>query len=306
MKSLLFGLTIVTVVSCSGSFKEEADFFEFNKAIKLAELHNEKLSEVSGLAASIRNPNLLWTHNDSGNEPEVYLINDSLSIKLTCRLAGIENRDWEDIAVGPGPDAGTTYVYVGDIGDNVGRYNFKMIYRFEEPDLLTADTSYIEVNRFDTIVFQLPDERKDAETLMVDPKTKDIFIISKRERPVTIYRIENPQNSGDTLIAEKVATFNREYIVAGDISADGSEMLLKNMDNVYYWRLEGAEGIVEALKRQPKILLYNKESQGEAIAFKYDGSGYYTLSEMISGEKSFLRFYSRKTKDVQLTGDHAD
>ena len=56
-------------------------------------------------------------------------------IKLTCTLAGVENRDWEDIAVGPGPDASKSYVYVADIGDNEGQYQYKYIYRFEEPVL---------------------------------------------------------------------------------------------------------------------------------------------------------------------------
>jgi hypothetical protein len=302
MKYFLFGLVISVSFGCSSSVKEDPNFFEFNKATKLAELDNEKLGEVSGLASSLKNQNYLWTHNDSGNEPEVYLIDDSLTIKLTCRLKGIENRDWEDIAVGPGPDINTSYVYVGDIGDNVGRYNYKMIYRFEEPNLESIDTNFIEVQNFDTIVFSLPDERKDTETLMVDPKTKDIFVISKREKPVIVYRIMNPEKS-DTTQAAKVAWFNREYIVAGAISPDGNELLLKNMDNVYYWKLEQGEQVADVFKREPKVLFYKKESQGEAIAFKYDGSGYYTLSELVMGEKSFLRFYSRKTKDIQLTGD---
>jgi hypothetical protein len=303
MRVLLLFFVMLLMFACSSSFKEEPNSFEFSKAAKLAELHNEKLAEVSGLAPSLKNPNYLWAHNDSGNEPEVYLIDDSLSIKLTCRLKGIENRDWEDIAVGPGPDATSRYVYVGDIGDNLARYNFKIVYRFEEPDLESVDTSFMEIENFDTIVFSLPDERKDVETLMVDPKTSDIFVISKREKPVTVYRIQNPDKSNDTAQAVKVASFDRELIVGGDISPDGNEILLKNIDNVYYWKLNAGEKIEDVFSRDPKILPYKKEAQGEAIAFKYDGSGYYTLGEQVMGEKSFLRFYSRKSKDIQLTGD---
>src|SRR5690349_18345822 len=107
--------------------------FESPKA--LAELTDSRLMEPSGIASSTVNPGMLWTHNDSGNKPEVYLIDQKLNIKLTCKLKGVINRDWEDIAVGPGPEEGKTYVYVGEIGDNFGMYPFKYIYRFEEPVL---------------------------------------------------------------------------------------------------------------------------------------------------------------------------
>lgn len=301
---LLF-LAVISV-SCSVSSKEDANYFEFDKSKKLARLTNKKLEEVSGLAPSLRNEKLLWTHNDSGNDAEVFLINDSLNIELTCRLKGIENRDWEDIAVGPGPDSTKSYVYVGDIGDNVGRYNYKMIYRFVEPDFKTLDTNFVEITDFDTITFELPDERKDTETLMIDPKTTDLFIVSKREKPVTVYRIPNQEITTTPVVAEKVGSFNREYVVGGSISPDGQEVLLKNIDNVYYWKLESGETLADVFKREPKILTYKREAQGEAIAFKFDGSGFYTLSELKSGEKSFLRFYARKKESVRLTGEKPD
>ena len=42
----------------------------------------------------------LRTHNDSGNDAEIYLVVRHLNIKLTVRLSDFENRDWEDISVG--------------------------------------------------------------------------------------------------------------------------------------------------------------------------------------------------------------
>ena len=107
----------------------------FLPGVKLAELNNKELKEISGIAASVNNPKLLWAHNDSGNGADIFLLDDHLDIKLTCTLAGVENRDWEDIAVGPGPDASKSYVYVADIGDNEAQYQYKYIYRFEEPVL---------------------------------------------------------------------------------------------------------------------------------------------------------------------------
>src|SRR5262245_38750851 len=85
---------------------------------------DKKLEEASGLVGSVTNKGMLWTHNDSGNPADLFLIDDEGEIKMTCRLQDGDNRDWEDIALGTGED-GKTYVYIGDIGDNMRRYKTK-------------------------------------------------------------------------------------------------------------------------------------------------------------------------------------
>src|SRR5687767_4827760 len=99
-KALLFTILVYSVACTTKS--EQIDSGIFMKGTELAEVVNPRLEELSGLAASVANSGLLWTHNDSGNSAEVFLINDKLEIKLTCKLKGANNRDWEDIAVGPG------------------------------------------------------------------------------------------------------------------------------------------------------------------------------------------------------------
>jgi hypothetical protein len=292
MNRSLIVVLVWLLAGCSPA-GEKPDHFAFDAGEKLAELKNKKMKEASGLAASIRNPGFLWTHNDSGNDPELFLINEQLEIKLICNLESVENRDWEDIAVGPGPDSTESYVYVGDIGDNLGRYEHKYIYRFKEP-VISESKATINISQFDTIVFRLPDERKDTETLMVDPLTNNLYVVTKRERPVVVYKIALTENIADTLTAEKVASFDRAEIVAGDFSSNGKEILLKNIKNVFYWKAENNEPIEELLKTKPKILPYEQEPQGEAITFAHDDSGYYTLSEKVAGERSYLQFYKRK------------
>jgi hypothetical protein len=289
-----FILAIVFLIGCSGPPPEKPDLFEFSSGKKLAELKNDTIEEVSGLAASINNKGFLWTHNDSGNDASIFLIDENLNIKLTCKLVGAENRDWEDITIGPGPDSSKTYIYVGDIGDNLARYDTKIIYRFEEPVMKVGENEK-EVTAFDRIIFQLPDERKDTETLMLDPNTRDLYVISKREKPVAVYQLRYPQETDTTLTAKKVADINKGEIVAGTFSHHGDEILLKNIKNVFYWKTDGKE-LEEVFKTKPHILPYEKEPQGEAITFALDDSGYYTISEKVSGEKSFLWFHKRKTQ----------
>jgi hypothetical protein len=67
--------------------------------------------------------------------------------------------------------------------------------------------------------------------------------------------------------------------VAGDISRDGRQIIIKNYWVIYYWERKEGETVPEALSREPILLPYTPEPQGEAIAFFPNGKGYFTLSE---------------------------
>ena len=281
----------IAIVSCSYKQPLENPSDEFLPGKPLAELNNKKLDEISGIAASINNPGYLWAHNDSKNRAEVYLIDKKLNIAMTCKLRGVENRDWEDITVGPGPEAGKNYVYVGEIGDNDEKYKLKMIYRFEEPILSSGET--IDITDFDTITFRLP-KKKDTETLMIDPLTRDLYIVSKREEPVHVYELPYPYSTSDTILATEVLSLPMTQIVAGTISADGKKVLLKNYKTIYYWSNPSGKPLKELLKERAQDIPHEEEPQGESITWAPDGSGFYTLSEQDPRENTYLYFYEHK------------
>ena len=94
---------------------------------------NDKLEEASGLVASAANPGYLWSHNDSGHSAKIFLLDEKAVTKKIFNLSNVKNRDWEDIALGPGPKENIQYIFMGDIGDNLARYDVKYIYRIPEP-----------------------------------------------------------------------------------------------------------------------------------------------------------------------------
>jgi len=251
---------------------------------------SKKLSEASGLVASISNPGYFWTHNDGRNPAEIFLINDKAEVVMTCKLKNIVNRDWEDITIGPGPEEGVNYLYVADIGDNDAIYPFKILYRIKEPEGLVEQ---IEIEEIDKLVFKLPDATRDSEAIMVDPVTQFFYIISKREKSVRLYEIKFPFTS-DTLQVMALGKLRFNNIVAANISSDGSEVLLKDYTEIYYWKRVGNESIPNLLHRDPIKLNYEPENQGEAIAWKRDGSGFYTLSESSMITEADFFFYKRK------------
>jgi len=269
-----------------GCTESKDQLFSYGKSLGKV---SKKLEEASGLAASINNPGYFWTVNDSGNPAEVFLIDDHANIKLVCQLINATNRDWEEIRIGS--DSGNNYLYVGDIGDNKAEFDLKFVYRFEEP--LLASVEELIINDLDTLIIKMPDGKRDTESMMIDPLTKDLYILSKREDSIRLYLKEYPF-SDDTLMMKKMLTMPFHNIVSGDISIDGQEVLLKTYDKIFYWKKSENESISELISKEPKELHYTPEKQGEAIVWALDGSGFYTLSESSKKEQAHLMFYKRK------------
>jgi len=317
-------LIIVFLVSCTTSTKKSSELpvdnslFETGKS--LCTIKSDSIEEASGLACSKGNPELLWTHNDSGDKPRIFLIDKIGNIKATVWLEGARNRDWEDIAIGPGPEEGKTYLYIADIGDNESEYNKKYIYRIEEPIIDVTKTRDTIIQHVDVIKFKFPDGPRDAESFMIDPLTRDLFIITKRELRSNLYRIPYPQSTTDLLTAELAAKkiefdkmsrvdtirsngevlvrgYHPKYfyqIVAADISPDGSEVLVKSYSTIYYWKRNPNETITDLLQRSSLLLPYDPEPQGEAISFDFNGKGYYTINEKMRGMDQKLIFHNRR------------
>jgi hypothetical protein len=284
----IFFLTI-TVLGCKGKGSlQEKELF--STGISLGTVDN-RLHEASGLVESKSFPNKFWTLNDSGNPAEIFLIDSTAKIKTVCKLKDIRNRDFEDIAIGRGPDSTKAYIYAADIGDNLARYPTKLIYRFAEPSF--GSDSEILISEFDTLQIALPDGVRDSETLLIDPVLNDLYLISKLEDSVRLYRVAFPFRK-EIMIAEKLATLPFHKIVAGDISVDGKEVLLKDYDRVYYWKNDANLPLATLLRGQPETLKYGRELQGEAIAWARNSSGYYTLSEKVGNALGKLIFYKRK------------
>jgi hypothetical protein len=289
MRSVIVVVALLTACSGRPSFKEDREA-TFSKAKKTGQV-GKRLEEASGLVASAANSGYLWTLNDSGNPAEVYLIDSAARLRMTIKLSNIKNRDWEDIALGDGPIAGKKYVYVADIGDNLGIYRYKYIYRFAEPS--QQDGKELAITEVKTFVVELPDGVRDCETLMINPTTNDLYLVSKREDDVHVY-LEPFPYAGDTLRPKKILTLPMTQIVAGSISPDGREVLLKNYDDIFYWKMSDEKSIQELLTKPPVTLSYDHEKQGEAIGWKNDGSGFYTLSESPDVALAYLRFYKRR------------
>ena len=247
------------------------------------------INEASGIADSKLNPGYLWVEEDSGNPPQLYLLNHAANTVKKIYLKGAVNTDWEDMALAAGPDAAKKYLYVADIGDNGAVRGGVGFYRLEEPPA-TADT----VSVFDFIRFTYADGPRDAEAFLVDDASRDIFIITKRDAVSRIYKLGYPYSTTTVNTAVFVNTLSYNGVVSAAISNDGAGIITKTYTGLnYYPRLAG-ESIPETLQKSGTALGYQLEPQGEAVGFALDNSGFYTLSEKGGGSTQSLYFYRKK------------
>ncbi|MEC3880893.1 hypothetical protein [Parapedobacter sp. 10938] len=256
-------------------------------------IDNPEINEASGLVASVAHKGCFWTHNDSGDGARIFLIDDSARHNATYYLQGVSARDWEDIAMME--RGGQHYLLIGDIGDNHGKHPYVHLHVLKEPAIPisrpTVDTLPKEQIR--SFVMRYEDGPRDAESLFFDPLDKRLCVVSKRELEVGIYTAALPESVTDTLILQKVGVLPHVFITSATISSDGTEVLLKSLLQVFYWKRKPGESIAEMFSRPAIQQPYQPEPQGEAIAFAPDGRGYYTLGEAVLGMQSVLYFYER-------------
>ena len=244
-------------------------------------LQGSEMKEISGIAASRINKNIFYVHNDSGDTSRFFAISPNGQLKETFYFKG-DAIDCEDIAVGPGPEKGKSYVYLADIGDNHHQRRTIEIYRFREPVVSNKTTENLKCN---TNYFKYPDGQHDAETLMIDPVDRLFYIVTKREDSVGVYTAPLNASFTDTISLKLLGKLHfkgfplLKWITAGDISADGKQILLKSYQKVYYWKRKPGESVWKVMQTKPAELPYTAEKQGEAIGFTADGKGYYTTSE---------------------------
>ena len=248
------------------------------------------IDEASGIADSKANPGYLWVEQDSGNPNDIALLSQTGQLLKKINIRSAVNRDWEDITSGNGPTSGTNYLYIAETGDNNKAYSDYSIIRFPEPSA-SIDT----VTTWDELKFTYPDGSHDAEAILVDNNSKDIYIITKTDIASRIYKLSYPQSTSSVSTVTYLGSLSFSGVTSAASSVAGDELLIKTYTSLSYWKRNKNESIEDALKREPVTLNYQVEPQGEAVCFKNDNSGFYTLSERPSFISAVsLNFYQRK------------
>ncbi|MCA1592893.1 MAG: hypothetical protein LC754_09635 [Acidobacteria bacterium] len=264
----------------------------YEPPVVLASLEDRAIDESSGIVASRRNPGLFWTHNDSGDGPFLYAFDRQGRGGGVWRVGGASARDWEDIATGPGPQPGTPYLYVGDIGDNGRKRAEVVVYRVAEPliapeDALTSKTNPRATETADALRLKYPDGSHDAETLLIHPQTGDLYIVIKTTQQTSkVYRARAPLSTSTTNALEfvmdlRVPSVFAGLITGGDISPDGRRVVLCDYVSAYELRPGDANaGNFDDIWKQPPVTVaLGERVTGESVCYSLDGASLLATSE---------------------------
>jgi hypothetical protein len=267
---------VVTLIAVSGALAQGDD-----AGLELGRIKIKPLQEVSGIAASRRHTDVLWMHND-GKAKHVFAVRTSGKVAAQVKIPEAVE-DVEDMAVGPGPEEGVPYIYLGDIGDNDGNRREVQVVRFAEPSL-DGERGQPKVRDAEVIRLRYPDGSHDAEALMVDSPTGDLIIVTKEEGRARAYAVRAASllKDGGQAALEVLADVEAELVSAGDISSDGSRVLLRNEEQGWLWERAADEPLADALQRPPVVVPVRGDKQGnngESVAFGPAGKSYYTVSE---------------------------
>ena len=150
------------------------------------DIENRELTESSGLTASQQHADVLWSINDSGNEPALYAMtvagDDLGRWPVAGPLPG--SGDWE--ALDAVTIADKHYLIVGDVGDNFGIRGAVHLIWVEEPHDL-SDPQPLKLLGVQSIRY--PEGPRDAEAMAVDVANDRILLLSKREYPPQLFAV---------------------------------------------------------------------------------------------------------------------
>jgi len=190
----------------------------------VSRIADERIRESSGLAYSVKYPDLAYTMNDSKNRAMVYAIQVS-----TGRVVGqvdLEDFDLEDpesIAVDR-----QGRLWLGDLGDNDIERDDVSILVFDEPG--PGKKAARAVQRF-PVAFK--DGPANVEGMMIYPSTRQVFLINKTEGGAgTLYVLPKSLRNGEENIAINLRRPMPARVSDAAFTPDGRHALVKTSTGV--------------------------------------------------------------------------
>ncbi|WP_328845263.1 WD40 repeat domain-containing protein [Streptomyces sp. NBC_00258] len=247
--ALLAGVLVAPAVAADSAGSEGADGFT---------IKDPRITESSGLVASRAHPGVYWTHNDSDDGAFLYAVDSKTGETVaTVTMTGVGRpRDVEAISMGP-----NGHLYVGDVGDNLGgTWDHVWIYELPEPKQLKNQT--VRATQYDV---KYADGARDAEALMVHPKTGRVYIVSKNEDGGGLYEGPAELTPSGTNTFKRIGAIDL-WVTDGAFSPDGKQLAVRGYFGGLAYKWNGGK-----VKKEGRLSV-PLQGQGESMAYTPDGS----------------------------------
>ncbi len=268
-----------------------------DKPFELYEL-KEPILESSGLLYTSEG---LWTHNDSGNKPILYLLDSaSFDIKRKVVIQNATNRDWEDLAMDG------KYFYIGDFGNNEGDRKDLKIYRILRDDLLkdSINADIIEFYYPDQIHFDLGNKHHnfDCEAFFASKDSLHLFTKNWENHKTRHYTLPKKIGSYPAILRDSFDV--KGLITAADMAPNGVISLLgyedKASGTAFQWLLFDYKNmdVFSGNKRRLSLGSVIERGQVEGLAFSHNGEGFISSEDFSFIKPKIVRFTTQEWTDA--------
>ncbi|WP_298506643.1 T9SS type A sorting domain-containing protein [uncultured Maribacter sp.] len=254
------------------------------------------VSETSGL---LFYNNKIITHNDSGNLPQLYEI-DTLSIAVTrtVNISNATNVDWEDIA------QDDSYMYIGDIGNNIGVRKDLVVYRISKEDYNAMDTVVA-----DRITFKYEDQLNfvdsgnsdwDAEAMFVFEN--QLIILTKQWKSEGTVAYVIPSTPGE-YSATKLDSYSTNGLITGaSYTVEENLLMLVGYTKTLIPFLYRIKGISETSIFSGEITELNlnvPNVQVEGVTYISENRWFFSTETFRNRKASLFAFSLKENEDTE-------
>ena len=252
----------------AGTSLTESDPLSPGQAEVACHIHDKRLVEISGLAASIAHPGIVWTHNDSGDSARAFAIDTSdCAVRAVVRFGGANARDIEGIGVGR-DGLGKPVLWLADIGDNLKSWPSVRQYRIPEPEQLGDHTVVAR-----TFTIRYPDGSHNAEALLVDPQPNGtMWIATKRDAADGgIYEVPASLLTNGAAVLKRIGS-DSPLTTDGSYAPDGRSFVLRTYVSATIFTAPPPGS-------NPQPVAIPLQRQGEAVTFSADSAELFLAGE---------------------------
>ena len=260
----------------------------YGPTAQMSQVREAALHEASALVASQQWPGIYWTFNDSGNTPTLFAVDEDGQPRGTFGVSNATNVDWEALQLGPDDDGGYA-LYIGDIGNNKGKRPDGVIYRVREPVPAPKEAQAAAGETVSATAFRFiyPVASRNAEAMLVHPKSAEVVLISRGEDGFNlVYRLPIPLDSRHDATLELVGVIDARSlgptsgpITDAAISADARQVVLRTSSRALVYDVWADLPLARIWNQEPRIYRLEDGPKGEGVTYRFNNYDLVSISE---------------------------
>lgn len=254
------------VLSCTGEDPEN-ECPGWADAETVGTVQGDALDDPSGLVVSPLESDVLWSHNDAGDEARLIALSKSGDTLRKYLVSNVAMGDWEDLAI-----AGST-LWIGDLGTDAD--SPPVLVGVPLPIVGPGDEEDGVLVPDDVLAVSFPDGRPDVEAIFYDERSAQMVLVSRASGATTdVFTVDLSDGNAvplTTLAFGHGALEGDGEVTGGAATAD--RFALRTRSSAFVWE-RGTDDLDAAFESDPCPIAIDGTPGGEAIAFDGDETVY--------------------------------